>query len=53
MICDRARAGNHVDRDVFRLFLKSGAWLEYAKRFLPASQIDDVDLDPYLLPQSA
>ncbi len=43
----------HVDRDVFHLFLKSGAWLEYAKRFLPASQIDDVDLDQYLSPQSA
>lgn len=52
MICDGERAGNHVDRDVFHLFLKSGAWLEYTKRFLPASQIDDVDLDRYLSPQS-
>jgi HD-GYP domain-containing protein (c-di-GMP phosphodiesterase class II)/ABC-type amino acid transport substrate-binding protein len=43
----------HVDRDVFHLFLKSGAWLEYARRFLSESQIDDVDLDRYLSPQTA
>ncbi|WP_455383879.1 HD domain-containing phosphohydrolase [Acidihalobacter prosperus] len=38
----------HVDRDVFELFLRSGVYLEYARRFLPESQIDPVDLEPYL-----
>jgi len=52
-ILHRMVENRHVDGDVFRLFLKSGAWLEYAERFLPESQIDDVDLDRYLSPQSA
>lgn len=38
----------HVDRDVFELFLRSGVYLEYARRFLPESQIDPVDLTKYL-----
>ncbi len=37
----------HVDRDVFELFLRSGVYLEYARRFLPESQIDAVDLSLY------
>lgn len=39
---------NHVDMDLFVLFLESGAYLEYAERFLPKSQIDDVDISKYL-----
>ncbi|MCX4190540.1 HD domain-containing phosphohydrolase [Methylophaga sp. OBS3] len=38
----------HVDRDVFELFLRSGVYLQYAKRFLPPEQIDDVDISQYL-----
>ncbi|MGM0594737.1 MAG: HD domain-containing phosphohydrolase [Pseudomonadota bacterium] len=38
----------HVDRDVFELFLTSGAYLEYAERYLPRSQIDTVDVQRYL-----
>ena len=38
----------HVDRDVFELFLRSGVYLQYAKRFLPPEQIDDVDITQYL-----
>lgn len=33
----------HIDADLFRLFLESGVYLEYAKRFLDPAQIDDVD----------
>ena len=40
--------GNHVDRDVFELFLTSGVYLEYARRFLPDAQIDEVDVGHYL-----
>lgn len=38
----------HVDVEVFELFLKSGVYLDYAKRFLPAAQIDEVDISKYL-----
>ncbi len=38
----------HVDRDVFELFLRSGVYLQYAKRFLPPEQIDQVDVGQYL-----
>src|SRR5690606_28703806 len=39
---------HHVDRDVFALFLSSGVYLEFARRFLPPEQIDEVDISLYL-----
>lgn len=39
---------NHVDKDVFELFLSSGIYLQYAKTFLKDSQIDEVDIQQYL-----
>lgn len=41
-------ADDHIDRDVFHLFLTSGVYLEYARRFLPEGQIDEVDVEKYL-----
>lgn len=38
----------HVDADVFALFLRSGVYLDYARRFLPPAQIDRVEIDDYL-----
>ena len=38
----------HLDADLFRLFLESGVYLEYAKRFLAPSQIDEVDIAGYV-----
>ena len=38
----------HIDRDIFRLFLSSGVYLSYAKRFLSAEQIDNVEIKKYL-----
>jgi len=38
----------NIDVDVFELFLTSGVYLQYAKRFLPASQIDEVDIEQYI-----
>ena len=38
----------HVDIEVFKLFLTSGVYLEYARKFLDPSQIDDVDINQYL-----
>ena len=36
---------NHLDGDVFVLFLQSGVYMEYAKRYLNEAQIDAVDVD--------
>ena len=38
----------HVDSDIFNLFLKSGIYKEYAERFLLPEQIDEVDIAKYL-----
>src|SRR3546814_285331 len=38
----------HIDPGLFRLFLASGAYLEYSTRFLRANQIDNVDTEHYL-----
>lgn len=35
----------HIDSDVFELFLTSGVYLDYAKHHLTPSQIDEVDID--------
>lgn len=37
-----------IDADLFDLFLTSGAYLEYAQRFLSPAQIDEVDVSAYL-----
>ncbi len=39
---------NHVDMDIFKLLLSSGIYLQYAERFLPAAQLDKIDIDKYL-----
>jgi hypothetical protein len=38
----------HIDRDCFELFVREGVYLEYARQFLQAAQIDDVDVSKYL-----
>jgi HD-GYP domain-containing protein (c-di-GMP phosphodiesterase class II) len=42
------RNDNHIDPDLFKLFLTSGVYKTYAERFLDPEQIDDVDIDDYL-----
>jgi len=39
---------SHIDDELFRLFLESGVYLEYAEEFLDPSQIDEVDVSQYL-----
>ena len=36
---------NHIDPDLFEVFLREKVYLRYAKRFLPAHQIDEIDWD--------
>ena len=38
----------HIDPDLFDLFLSSGAWLEYGRRYLQPGQIDEVDISEYI-----
>ncbi|NIY92349.1 HD-GYP domain-containing protein [Vibrio diazotrophicus] len=39
---------NHIDADLFALFLNSGIYMEYAKQFLLPEQIDQVNVADYL-----
>ena len=45
----RMKLDGLVDPDIFDLLLRSGAYMEYASRFLKPFQIDEVDIDKYLL----
>lgn len=47
-IMARMVAAQHLDADLFRLFLEAGLHQAYAERFLDASQIDEVDVDAML-----
>lgn len=38
----------HIDAELFKLFLESGAYLEYAKKFMLPTQIDTVDVAAYV-----
>ena len=40
----------HIDPDLFELFLQAGVYLDYARRFLDQAQIDEVDISVYLEP---
>ncbi|WP_028862874.1 HD domain-containing phosphohydrolase [Psychromonas aquimarina] len=39
---------NHIDAQVFELFLSSGVYLQYAQSYLSEDQIDDVNISEYL-----
>jgi hypothetical protein len=38
----------HIDAEVFRLFLESDVFGEYARAYLKPEQIDEVDISSYL-----
>lgn len=38
----------HIDTDLFKLFLTSGIYLQYAEKHLRPEQIDEVDISQYL-----
>ncbi|MFT5594412.1 MAG: HD-GYP domain-containing protein (c-di-GMP phosphodiesterase class II) [Oceanicoccus sp.] len=42
----------HIDPDLYELFVKSRVWEKYAKRVLSPDQIDVDDITPYLLNKS-
>jgi len=39
---------NHIDPELFKLFLRSGVYLEYAQHYLLAEQIDEIDINQFL-----
>ena len=39
----------HIDPDLFALFLETGVFSEYAEQYLLPEQIDEVDIDQYLV----
>lgn len=39
---------NHIDKDLFELFLTSGVYKDYAEKFLRPDQVDEVDISQYL-----
>ncbi|WP_366145213.1 HD domain-containing phosphohydrolase [Accumulibacter sp.] len=47
-IMSQMQHGQHIDPDVFALFLRSGAYLDYARRFMQPKQTDAVDVDGLL-----
>ena len=38
----------HIDPQLFELFLTGGVYLEYAEKYLAPEQIDAVDISDYL-----
>lgn len=38
----------HIDPDLFRLFLQSGVYRQYAQKHLQPDFVDDVDVASYL-----
>ncbi len=42
------RNDNHIDPELFDLFLTSGVWREYADTFLDPEQVDEIDINDYL-----
>jgi HD-GYP domain-containing protein (c-di-GMP phosphodiesterase class II) len=47
-IMARMTREQHLDAELFELFLRSGVYRQYAERFLAPSQIDAVDVDALL-----
>ncbi len=43
----------HIDPDLFELFLTAGVYKEYAAQFLTPDQIDEVDISQYLAKEPA
>ena len=38
----------HIDADLFKLFLESGVYIKYAKKYLKIEQIDEIDISKYI-----
>lgn len=43
-ILGKLKLNNHIDPDLFDVFVREKVWLKFAREFLDAEQIDEVDL---------
>ena len=48
-IMSRMRDNNHIDPDIFQLFLRANVWQKYAEQVLNPSQIDISNADEFML----
>ena len=48
IMSDMAKSG-HLDPDLFNLLLTSGAYREYAKEYMRPEQVEEVDINSYLI----
>ena len=48
-ILSRMAKENHVDKDIFNLFLQSGAYMVYAKGYLSPEQVDEIRIEDFLV----
>ena len=51
-IMKRMVEDQHIDPDIYELFVKGRVWEKYAKRVLSPEQLDITDIEPYLLSPS-
>jgi len=49
-IMARMSQDQHIDPELFELFLRAGVYQQYAERFLRPEQIDAVHIEDYLMP---
>ena len=47
-IMDKLKKENHIDGDLFEIFLTSGIYSEYAEKFLQPYQRDSIDISKYV-----
>ncbi|MFW5828548.1 MAG: diguanylate cyclase, partial [Alkalispirochaeta sp.] len=47
-ILGKFRDEGHIDPDLFKLFLTSGAYRQYAEQYLKPEQLDEVDISKYV-----
>jgi HD-GYP domain-containing protein (c-di-GMP phosphodiesterase class II) len=52
-IMARMKNNQHIDPDLFALFLRAGVYRDYAAQYMRPEQIDAVDIEPYLHPEVA
>lgn len=48
-IMHKMKAEQHIDTDLFDIFLTSGVYLEYARKYMQPYQIDEVDISKYVV----
>lgn len=52
-IMHKMKGEQHIDSDLFDIFLTSGVYMEYAKKFMQPYQIDEVDISKYVVLQES